>query len=289
MVLHRNLEPTVLASARVAQTRIELVEWRWPTMFEWERAEDELMLEMSLPPLSEDASACFSHIDGERSTYMGTLFVRYPGVHITGRSAGGHIRVLRWILPEPIRSQVLGLDGVPELEVLQSLLNIRNETLRTLMRLAHRELLAGAEGSAEALAALHELVVIELRRLFLACPGPVAGGRLAAWQYRRIRERLAQGPERPTVAELAALCGISSRHLHRQFHALTGEPISHYIESFLMMEAKSMLTARGTPVKAVARACGFSHANSFSRAFRRVTGVTPQQFRQRAHPAPQAF
>jgi AraC family transcriptional regulator len=276
-----SLDPTILKSVCLPQARIELVEWRWPSLLEYVRREDEFMLEMSLPPLSDDASACFPDIAPGHYSYMGTLFARLPGVTIEGRSNGGHIRVVRWVLDRKNAARLIGHHDEPGLPLLQSLLNIRSDSLRTLMRLAHRELTNPLDRSEPALEALLQLTVIELARLFERQPSLQTSGRLAAWQYRRIRGRLAAGGERPSVAELAGLCGISPRHLHRQFASLTGETISSYVENYMIKQAKDMLAVHDVPIKAIARHCGFGHANSFSRTFRRSTGLSPQQFRQR--------
>ena len=274
--------PTVINQQDVAAGRIELVEWQWPDMLEFTRAESELMLEMSIPPLSADASACFPEIAPDKYCFMGTLFVRYPGIAVSGRSEGGRIRVIRCVFEEEATRKILRHKPEPPLDFLQSLLNIRNEALRTLMRLAHRELINQVDRSVAAIDALMNVMVVEMERLFERQRDSQSSGRLAGWQYRRIRERLIQGEGQPTVAELARLCGISSRHLHRQFLALTGKTISKYIENFWIEQAKELLVQHDLSIKEIAQRCGFSHANSFSRAFRRVSGLSPQKFRQRA-------
>lgn len=273
--------PTILTQVAVSGGLLELVEWRWPDMIEYCLAEQDLMLEMSLPPYATDASAEFPVIAPGSRCFMGTLFVRYPGIVVQGRGEGGRIRVVRCVFSPEVAASILRHDGPPPLDFLQALLDMRSDSLRTLMRLMHRELTNEVDRSTEALDAVMKLIVVELRRYFERQRAGQSSGRLAAWQYRRIRERLAAGGDLPTAKELADLCGISTRHLHRQFLALTGNTISRYIENFWIEKAKEMLATPDLPVKAVAFACGFSHANSFSRAFRRATGLSPNLFRQR--------
>ncbi|OCC25152.1 hypothetical protein MB02_00180 [Croceicoccus estronivorus] len=273
--------PTVLNQQTVRNGRIELVEWLWPDMIDYRRSESELMLEMSVPPFATDASSCFPEIAPDRYCFMGTLFSRYPGITLQGRSEGGRIRVIRCIFAPEAAGNILRHKPEPPLDFLQSLLNIRNDTLRTLMRLVHREIINQVDRSADALDALMNVIVVEMERLFERQRDSQSSGRLAGWQYRRIRDRLINSDGQPTVAELASLCGISTRHLHRQFLALTGKTISKYIENFWIEQAKEMLARQDKSIKEIALTCGFSHANSFSRAFRRVTGLSPQKFRQR--------
>lgn len=279
-----SLTPEVIHRETLLGGTVELVEWNWPELFQFSSTQDTLMLEMSLPPYSADASVCYPDFGRGQYCFMGTLFVRYPGILLQGRSEAGHIRVLRFTFDKAVAKRVMNCAPEPTLDFLQSLLNIRNDTLRTLMRLAHRELADQAERSVEALQAIMELVVIELERLFDHQHFMRSGGRLAPWQYRRIRERLDAPLPPPSVAELSELCGISARHLHRQFFALTGKTVSGYIDARRIEQAKAMLADRDTSIKAIAQECGFTHSASFSRAFRRATGLTPQGFRQRVGP-----
>jgi AraC-like DNA-binding protein len=272
--------PTIIARVSLEHGRIDLVEWHWPDMIDFVLAEGELMLEMSLPPYATDATAEFPDIAPGRHAFVGTLFIRYPGVAVHGRSAGGRIRVLRCVFSAGPAGAILGGAAVPPLGVLQRLLDLRSKPLRAMMGLALRELTGVATPSQDALEAIHSLVAVELRRLFERQPHGTSGGRLAGWQYRRIRARLSQDGAVPTVAELAALCGISTRHLHRQFHALTGSSVADYVENFWVERARTMLAHSDAQIKAIAQATGFSHPNSFARAFRRATGMTPRAFRQ---------
>lgn len=280
-----DLSPTVLASVTVPGGRAELVEWHWPAMIDFTTAEQALVVEMSLPPFASDASACLAEIEPERRCFMGTLFVRWPGVAISGRSEGGLIQVVRCIIAEPAASTIMARQPDPSPAFLRGLLAIRTEALRSLMRLLQRELANPVDRNAAVVAALTDLITIELDRIVARAAEATGTGRLAAWQFRRIRERLAQPGPAPTAADLAALCGISVRHLHRQFPALTGKSVADYIEAVRIEQAKLLLNRPGQPIKAIAEACGFAHANSFSRAFRRSTGLSPLSWRQRGEPA----
>ncbi len=274
--------PTYLERLALPEGRIELVEWHWPEIIGFDLVENELMLEMSLPPHATDASAEFPQIAPGHHSFLGTLFVRYPHVALRGRGGGGHIRVLRFVFGEAQKRQILGDGPSPSLPLLQGLLDIKNDSLRKVMLLAVREISGREDRSLPALTAMQTLAAIELQRLIDRQPAAAQGGRLAAWQYRRIRERLAQDTGPPTTAELAAVCGISVRHLNRQFHALTGSTVADYVTNYWVERAKAMLVADPAPIKNIAFGLGFAHANSFARAFRRATGVSPQDFRQRA-------
>lgn len=271
----------VIESSALDGGRVELVEWQWPDFVEFERSERSLRVEMSLPPFATDASAWFPDIAPDKHCFMGTLVVRCPGVKIAGRCDGRLIRVVRFVFDQTETGAIMG-DGVLSLGFLQGLLNIRSEALRSLLRLAHRELTNPVDRSAAALQSLFALVSIEVRRMFDRGAEAEACNRLAAWQFRRIRERIENGRTLPAVGELADLCGISPRHLHRQFLALTGKSVSAYIDACRVEQAKHLLAEPELPVKQVARQCGFDHANSFSRAFRRATGLSPREFRQRS-------
>lgn len=275
-----DLIPKIITTAPLEHGRLDLVEWYWPDMIDFRRTEADLMLEMSLPPHTADASAEFPDIDPGNHCFMGTLFVRYPHVAIHGRGEGGHIRVLRCVFSDASTRTILRGASIPVVAVLQGLLDIRSASLRTMMSLALREMTAQHDHSIDALEAIHQLIAIELRRLLERPLHGSPSGRLAPWQYRRIRERLAMEGSTPTSAELAALCGISTRHLNRQFLALTGSTVADYVTDFWIDRAKVMLAQGDMPINNIASAIGFSHPNSFARAFRRLTGMTPHDFRQ---------
>ena len=194
--------------------------------------------------------------------------------------ANALFRLLRVTFSPERRAELLGSRHALSLAMLQRLMNIRSEPISTVMRQLLREADSPGLGSAAAAGALVRLLVVELQRLLDEDFEPRAGGRLAPWQFRRLRERLDAGGARPTVADLAELCGISVRHLHRQFLNLTGVTISDYVEAHLVSRAKLLLAGTGLSIRQIAAQSGFDHANSFSRTFRRATGMTPLHYRQ---------
>ncbi|NIJ21211.1 AraC family transcriptional regulator [Sphingomonas naasensis] len=82
----------------------------------------------------------------------------------------------------------------------------------------------------------------------------------------------------PGLAELAAAAHISPFHFHRIWRAMTGEPLGQTIARLRIAASQERLAAGGATVTAVAMDGGFGTPQSFARAFRRVTGLTPTQF-----------
>ena len=110
-------------------------------------------------------------------------------------------------------------------------------------------------------------------------------GGLAPWRLRLIEERLREVREAPTLVELAALCNLSVRQLTRGFRASRGRSIGDHVAQSRIDHAKRLLATEQS-VKAIAYSLGFASPSSFSFAFRRATGETPREFRQRALRAP---
>ena len=150
------------------------------------------------------------------------------------------------------------------------------------MRLAH-EVLApgfGVEALAEGLGIA---IAIDLARHIRAIdpePEMIAGG-LAPWQLRRIVGYIDTHPGATgNVTELAALCGISCRHLRRLFKQTTKQTLHEYIRDAWVAKAKSLLCDTEFPLKEITSQIGFTDPSSFSMAFRRATGAAPRTFRQ---------
>jgi AraC family transcriptional regulator len=158
-------------------------------------------------------------------------------------------------------------------------MHLRSEALKSIFQLLRRELMEPGFASVALVEAYATALMVETARRVTEDP-PRAEGRLAAWQYRRINERLAEQEKAPTVAELATLCGVSPRHLLRLYRNIAGETVTAHIQRTQVHRAQAMLRTGDLPLKEIAARLGFAHAGSFSSAFRRVAGVTPRVYRQ---------
>ena len=79
---------------------------------------------------------------------------------------------------------------------------------------------------------------------------------------------------------LAAKAHLSKFHFSKRYKALTGySPIQHFIH-LKMERACYLLDVSSQSVQAVAAQLGYEDAHYFSRLFRKVTGVSPRQYRQ---------
>ena len=81
-------------------------------------------------------------------------------------------------------------------------------------------------------------------------------------------------------AEMAADdCGLSVKYLHRIFHEQTGRSMAEYMEEKRMGMAREMLARPRDSVSDISTACGFRSLNSFYKAFKRVHGLSPSEYR----------
>jgi AraC family transcriptional regulator len=164
---------------------------------------------------------------------------------------------------------------------LQAMLDINNANARRLLFRMGEEIRSPGFATATMVELMAAQVALEMARHFLNVEGDQATGGLAPWRLRRIDERLAEGGAIPSLEEMAELCNISVRHLTRAFRISRGRSIGNYIADHRVDEAKNLLAA-GMSVKEVAFVMGFTAPSNFAAAFRRATGETPRDYRQRA-------
>lgn len=83
-----------------------------------------------------------------------------------------------------------------------------------------------------------------------------------------------------TVGDLAKVACLSVFHFSRAFAASMGVPPHRYVSQRRLDYAKAMIVTGRTPLDKIASDTRFASQSSFTRAFRRATGMTPGEYRQ---------
>ncbi|PPC87228.1 MAG: transcriptional regulator [Methylocystis sp.] len=82
------------------------------------------------------------------------------------------------------------------------------------------------------------------------------------------------------VAELVRRSGLAKRSFDRRFRAATGYSPLAYVQTLRVEEAKQALETNSSPVERIGRDVGYEDAASFRRLFRKLTGMTPGEYRR---------
>ncbi len=82
-----------------------------------------------------------------------------------------------------------------------------------------------------------------------------------------------------SVSLVASEFSISESYLSQFFKEQTGEAFSDHIEKLRISHACELLKAQRLSVEDIARLVGYNSAYSFRRAFKRVTGVLPSEYK----------
>ena len=81
-----------------------------------------------------------------------------------------------------------------------------------------------------------------------------------------------------TAEALASIAGFSAYHYSRVFHAYVGKPVMEYIRCRRLAYAVVEL-AQGRRIIDIALEYGFETHNGFGKAFRKIYGCSPEQYR----------
>jgi AraC family transcriptional regulator len=101
-------------------------------------------------------------------------------------------------------------------------------------------------------------------------------------RLRRVLDYIAANLEDDiTLVNLAGIAGYSPFHFARKFALAMGIAPCRYISRMRLENAMAELAAGKLPLAEVALNAHFSSQASFTRAFRRATGMTPKEYRRR--------
>lgn len=187
----------------------------------------------------------------------------------------------------------LGCDALPfnpVLAALPALMKVRlhgesADRLKALLEFALTESTLARAGSRSVLLRIAELVFVEVLRSYLTSASADARSWLGGLRDPIVGRALAQLHAQParawTLVELAHESGASRSVLAERFTYHVGHPPMLYLTRWRMQLAAGRLVTGAASVSVVASEVGYESEAAFTRAFKKVTGVTPAAWRSR--------
>ncbi|KAA0935923.1 AraC family transcriptional regulator [Streptomyces apricus] len=207
----------------------------------------------------------------------------------------GDGRALR-LGPAPVQTEVIVLhyeqDPQVSTPVLTSLTRPMHVTARQNAQFGRTAELLAAElaqpqlGTTAAVNSIVDLLLVQFVRAWLARhPEERSGSWLGAMRDPVVRDALARvhaRPEHPwTTDTLAAATSVSRATLSRHFRSALGQTPGAYVTQWRIDLASVRLRDTDEPVESISGAVGYGSPHAFSRAFRRVRGIAPGEYRSR--------
>ena len=196
----------------------------------------------------------------------------------------------------PVRTEVIVLhyEQDPEVStpVLTSLARPMHVTARQNAQFGRTVELLAAElaqpqiGTTAAINSIVDLLLVQFVRAWLARhPEERSGSWLGAMRDPVVRDALARVHAQPeqswTTESLAAATSVSRATLSRHFRSALGQTPGAYVTQWRIDLASVRLRDTDEPVESISGAVGYGSPHVFSRAFRRVRGMAPGEYRSR--------
>jgi AraC-like DNA-binding protein len=131
---------------------------------------------------------------------------------------------------------------------------------------------------------LHELMVTVIRDYAKAGATAAANDstflsvpiqRAVEWIQSHLTEEL------PSIDDIAVQVGLSESHFRRRFHEETGFSPLEYVTRQRVLRAKQLLHDERISITRLAFDLGFQSSGYFAQVFRKMTGMTPTDYRAR--------
>jgi AraC-like DNA-binding protein len=193
----------------------------------------------------------------------------------------------------------LGLDARPFnplLAALPRMLRIPGSTLgadswvTTFMRAVVTESNSRRPGGEAVLERMSEMLFVEVLRRHIDSLPPEQTGWLAGMRDPAVGRALSFIHEKPagawTLERLSKEAGLSRSSLHERFVHLIGQPPMQYLAQWRMQVAAGLLRDTNAKLVEVALDVGYESEAAFSRAFKRIAGLSPGAWRKVKRAAP---
>ena len=185
----------------------------------------------------------------------------------------------------PMEYVVLGVEGLDTMTDITgcALLHLagEQEAVTTCLRMMVQEIRAGQPGCAEICQSLLNVILHRLRRredfaMHSSAPGP-CGSQTCDLVKRYIDNHF---KENLTLDQLAKMFHISKFHLAHTFQQTFHiSPISYLIVRRIQ-ESRFLLRETDHSISHIAQVLGFSSLSYFSQSFRRLEGISPNEYRK---------
>ena len=158
--------------------------------------------------------------------------------------------------------------------------------LRKLLCLIQNELLARPEEHMLSIKSYLQLLLIKLVRDFGYMD---KANTMNIEQLSHIHRVLAyidkHFTEQITLQELASLAGLTSNYLCFLFKQISGMTLWDYINAKRINNATQLLTNKNLTMNIldIATQCGYNNTANFNKAFKKITGMTPSEYRSNRH------
>jgi AraC family transcriptional regulator len=187
-------------------------------------------------------------------------------------------------LPQPLLRTVASESGLdPARMEICDRFQIRDTGLETLCWAVKREMEAGCPSGRLYLDGLALAVAsrVVARHSSVAKP---ATERIEGLRGRKLKQVLSfieeQLAEDVSLAQIAAVAGISASHLNTLFRISMGVPVHKYLIERRVERAKTLLMEDSLSMAEIAAASGFAHQSHMARHMRRVLGLPPSAMKR---------
>ena len=161
----------------------------------------------------------------------------------------------------------------------------RSHAFQSVLDLLAAETAGPGIASSRLISCLYELLFVYAIRAYASSSAAPPKGWLAAMSDKHLSKAIgamhAGIDKRCSVASLAREARMSRSAFALKFRTVLGQTPLEYLTQWRMYKAGSMIRSNNTSFSEVASAIGYGSESSFSRVFRRETGVAPREYRRK--------